>query len=198
VTGFLRLLAFLCLCVGWSAPTAAEESLTGRLLVAQPSLTDPNFSQSVVFIVRHDDKDGAFGLIVNRFVGTRTAAEILELFGESVGASEAAIAVHAGGPVQRANSLVLHSGDYAMARTERVDDRYGVSPTVDAVIAHAEGRGPSRLLVFFGYAGWAPGQLDAELATDAWAVVDADDDLVFASDPAKTWDLARSRIAVDL
>lgn len=178
-------------------PVAAAETTVGRLLVAQPSLEDPNFSESVVLIIRQSD-GGAFGLIINRFVEFRAPQEILSLFSEEAPESDVLVAVHIGGPVQPATTLVLHSAEFQMDRTDRVGDLFAVSPTADTMIATLRGKGPAKMRIFFGYAGWAPGQLEQEIDSGSWALIDADRDLVFSDDPANVWRAARARIRVDL
>jgi putative transcriptional regulator len=190
--------ALLALIVGITAgQLAAAESTVGRLLVAQPSLEDPNFSESVVLIIRHGE-GGAFGLIINRFVELRAPQEILALFSEEAPESDVLVAVHIGGPVQPATTLVLHSAEFQMDRTDRVGDLFAVSPTVDTLIATVRGKGPAKMRIFFGYAGWGPGQLEQEIDSGSWALIDADRDLVFSDDPSSVWRAARARIRVDL
>ncbi len=178
-------------------PAMAADSVAGRLLVARASLDDPNFSRTVVLVVRHD-ADGAFGLVLNRFAENRGIAEILALFGLTPEGDAGEVPVHFGGPVGQSNSLALHGTDFETDRTEAVDSGYGVSPTVDTLRALAEGQGPAKVVVFFGYAGWSPGQLEAELAADAWAIVDADEDLVLSDDAGTVWLKALARVRVDL
>lgn len=190
--------ALLALIVGVTGgPDAAAETMVGRLLVAQPSLEDPNFSESVVLIIRHGD-GGAFGLIINQFVEFRAPQEILALFSEDTPESDVSVAVHIGGPVQPATTLVLHSAEFQMDRTDRVGTLFAVSPTVDTLIATVRGKGPAEMRIFFGYAGWGPGQLEQEIDSGSWAVIDADRDLVFSDDAASVWRAAKARIRVDL
>lgn len=186
----------LIVCVTGENPAAAE-SAVGRFIVAEPSLEDPNFSKSVVLIIRHGN-GGAFGLIINRFVELTPLKEILTLFNEEVPESDALVAVHIGGPVQPASTLVLHSAEFQMERTDGAGDLFGVSPTVDTMIATVRGKGPLKMRVFFGYAGWAPGQLEREIDSGSWALIDADRDLVFSDDPSSVWRTAQARIRVDL
>jgi putative transcriptional regulator len=176
---------------------AAAESAAGQFLVAEPSLEDPNFEKSVVLIIRHGD-GGAFGLIINRFVELTSPKEILALFNEEAPYSDALVAVHIGGPVQPASTLVLHSAEFQMERTYRAGDLFAVSPTVDTMIATARGKGPLKMRMFFGYAGWAPGQLEREIDSGSWVLIDADRDLVFSDDPLSVWRTAQARIRVDL
>ncbi|MDA0367540.1 MAG: YqgE/AlgH family protein [Proteobacteria bacterium] len=195
---WLWAVAFTALVLGGTGRGAfAADNIAGRLLVAQPSLIDPNFSKTVILIIRHDG-DGAFGLVINRFAEQRSVTDVLSLFNEDIEAPDAQVAVHLGGPVQTASTLALHSMDFATDRTEVVDGKFAVSPTVDALKARAAGHGPAEMRIFFGYAGWAAGQLENEIAVNAWTHVAADADLVFAPDPSQVWALARMRIQIDL
>lgn len=189
--------ALLLLIVSLLGGAAAAQSAAGRLLVAQPALTDTNFSKTVVLILRHDST-GAFGLIVNRFVEDVAPRDVLALFEEEVPFSDQTVAVYIGGPVQPATTLALHSPEFQTDRTDRVGDFMAVSPTVDTLLATAGGTGPRKLRIFFGYSGWAPGQLDQEIDSGSWALIDAAPDLVFADDATGVWAAARGRIRVEL
>jgi putative transcriptional regulator len=190
--------ALLALIVGITGKNgAAAESAVGRFLVAEPSLEDPNFSKSVVLIIRHGD-GGAFGLIINRFVKLTSPKEILALFNEEAPESNALVAVHIGGPVQPASTLVHHSAEFKVERTAGAGDLFAVSPTVDTMIATVRGKGPLKMQMFFGYAGWAPGQLEQEIDSWSWVLIDADRDLVFSEEPSSVWRAAQARIRVDL
>jgi putative transcriptional regulator len=176
---------------------AAAEPAVGRLLVAEPSLQDPNFSKSVVLIIRHGN-GGAFGLIINRFVKLTSPKEILALFNAEAPESDALVSVHIGGPVQPASTLVLHSAEFQLERTAGAGNLFAVSPTVDTMIATVRGKGPLKMRIFFGYTGWAPGQLEREIDSGSWVLIDADRDLVFSDDLSSVWRTAQARIRVDL
>lgn len=195
-----RRLSVLALCVVIlvaASPAHSAESLAGKLLVAEPDLLDPNFSKTVVLIIRHDE-NGALGLVLNRRAEERSLSDLLALFGESKVPNDSSVALHFGGPVALTSSLALHDGDFSTTRTDPVGDDIAVSPTVDALKGVASGNGPIRVRVYFGYAGWSPGQLEGELAAGAWAVIGIDLDLVFADAPKEVWSRARTRIRLDL
>jgi putative transcriptional regulator len=172
--------------------------LSGHLLVATPDLQDPNFDHTVVYIVQHDDS-GAMGLVVNRVLGRGPIGELLEGFGldaEVHGSAE--IAVHYGGPVERGRGFILHSPDYKGADTVVLSDIVALTSSLDVLSAIAAGDGPRRSLFALGYAGWAPDQLENELAAGAWVVVDPDEALLFDDQIDSKWQRAFDRQGVDL
>jgi putative transcriptional regulator len=143
------------------------DSLQGKLLVAAPSLFDPNFRRSVVLIVEHGD-EGAAGLVLNRPSETRVAEAVPELD------SAAEEVVYVGGPVEPAAVVVLAELDDPDEAAMQVLDAVGfvsVDSDADAIL---------RRKVFAGYAGWSGGQLEAELEREDWLVEPAQPDDVFA------------------
>ena len=89
----------------------AGQSLAGKYLVASPELRDPNFSQTVIFMVRHDE-DGAMGIVINRPIGTVPLAEVLSYLGIATTSDLGSVQIHYGGPVEVEAAFVLHSSDY--------------------------------------------------------------------------------------
>jgi len=142
---------------------STERSLAGQLLIASPEIGDPRFAHTVIFIVRHD-KDGAFGLVINRPVDERPLANLLDAIGENSAGVEGSVRIYTGGPVQPEIGFVLHSVESHREGTVEVDGHVAMtsSPEILRDIGHK--RGPKQSLIAFGYAGWAPGQLEAELA----------------------------------
>ena len=178
---------------------ANSKSLVGQLLVAAPGMSDPRFAKTVIFLVRHD-RNGAMGLIVNRVLGVGSAARLLEGAGiDPKGVDgEAKVRVHYGGPVAPKRGFVLHSGDYAEEGTLEVTDRVSVTAAAQILHAIAKGKGPHRGFLAVGYAGWAPNQLEDELARKDWVVVPSDDRLVFDTHMATKWRRAMDRHGVEL
>ena len=167
-------------------------SLVGQVLVASPVIGDPRFSRTVILMVRHT-KDGAFGITINRPVGERSLAQLLELFGESDKSAEGNVQIFAGGPVQPGVCVAVHSADYNRADTIAIKGLASVTPCREVLGDIGHKIGPQKALVAFGYAGWAPGQLEAELARDDWATAAADADLVFDVNREGVWDAAMAR-----
>jgi putative transcriptional regulator len=175
----------------------ARTSLAGQLLVATPAMGDPRFAQTVIFMARHD-KDGAFGIVINKPVGERTLASLLESLGEKEAGIEGSIRVFAGGPVQPEIGFVVHSADYRRTETIVVDSRVGVTSSREILRDMGHKQGPQKSLLAFGYAGWGPGQLEGEMAGRAWFTAEEDMGLIFDFDRAKVWDEAMKRRTQDL
>ena len=191
---------------GRAAPTVGDwgGSLAGRLLVASESMGDPRFRNSVIYMVEHN-AGGAMGLIVNMPLGAVPVARLFERLGlappaGAPGAPGAAdeIEVYYGGPVESKRGFLLHSADVVVEGSVLVGD--GVAMTADAEMMDKIGRGegPKRSLFALGYSGWGPRQLESEFARDAWFTIPFDPALVFAADPARSWERAAARRGLDL
>lgn len=177
----------------------ASGKLAGRLLVAAPHMPDPRFAQTVIFMVRHDDH-GAMGLIVNRPIATETAATLMERLvgkGPSVD-GDRKIRIHFGGPVRLSKGMFIHSSDYAQDGTIEVTDRVSVTNNPEILRDLANGKGPSKGFLVMGFAGWGPGQLEAEMGRKDWITVKSDSRLVFDDDMESKWRRAMDKLGVDL
>jgi len=175
----------------------ARASVAGQLLVATPSMGDPRFNQTVIFMARHD-KNGAFGIVINKPLGERPFASLLAALGENEAGVEGSVRIFAGGPVQPEVGFVVHSADYRRAGTIVVDAHVAVTSNREILRDLAHKQGPEKSLLAFGYAGWGPGQLDGELALRAWFTAEEDVGLIFDMDRAKVWDEAMKRRTQDL
>ena len=174
------------------------KSLAGELLVAMPQMMDPRFARSVVYLCAHSEDAGAMGLVINKLVVSLTMDELfahLKLDPSAVGRSRP---VHFGGPVDPGRGFVLHTSDYREEATLTVGDEFAVTATLDILRAIGKGSGPQRSLLALGYAGWAPGQLDAEIQANGWLSVAADADLVFGDDLERKWERALAKLGIAL
>jgi len=177
---------------------AGQNSLAGQLLVAAPDLEDPNFRQTVVYMIRHDE-DGAMGLVVNRVLGSGSLDDLLESLGvDARGTAKVDVRVHYGGPVEAGRIFMLHTPDYRSEDTTVVSDLAALTVTPEILGDIAAGKGPRRSLFALGYAGWAPDQLEDELAVGAWVVVEADEALLFDDRSDTKWQRAFDRRGIDL
>jgi putative transcriptional regulator len=165
--------------------------LTGKMIVAMPDMADPRFTRSVIFMCAHDDK-GAMGIVLNNCKDTKQAEPILAQLG-----LESDIKVYEGGPVENHRGFILHSADYKNDLTVPIVEGFSVTGTIDALHAAAKGQGPENLLFALGYAGWTAGQLDSELAHNAWLVVDADAELIFKTPREDLWLRTIQKLGID-
>jgi putative transcriptional regulator len=175
---------------------STEDTLTGQLLVAMPHMADPRFARSVVYLCAHSG-EGAMGLVINRLIDSLSFESLLEQLGVEASAP-ADMRVHFGGPVESSRGFVLHTTDYVQESTLLIDDEIALTATIDVLKAIAAGEGPSRRVLALGYAGWAEGQLDAEIQANGWLLVPADLDLVFGNDNDTKWTRSLAKIGVDL
>jgi len=174
------------------------KSLTDQLLVAMPQMMDPRFARSVVYVCAHSEEDGAMGLVVNKLLASLTMDELMGHLNLEATRLNEARPVHFGGPVEPGRGFVLHTPDYHEEATLTVGDEFAVTATLDILRAIGRGEGPRRNLLALGYAGWAPGQLDAEIQANGWLCVPPDTDLVFDGDIEGKWQRALAKLGVDL
>lgn len=170
---------------------------TGQFLVATEKLRDPRFDHTVIYLVRHD-ASGAMGLVINRPSGPVPVARVLQAFGMDTSGVTGDLHVHYGGPVQPGRGFVLHTDEYREPSTQVIRDGIAMTAEQKILSAIARGKGPRQSLFAFGYAGWAPGQLEAEMREDAWITVPADATLLFDSDHARKWERATARLRIRL
>ena len=162
--------------------------MRGKLLVATPALVDPNFDRTVVLLLEHGAEGGALGIVLNR----PTATPVTEAVADWAPLATAPATIYLGGPVGLGTLIAL-----AQLRTDRPlsgEPPAGTEAVSDGLVAVDLSIDPvllapmvSGLRVWTGYAGWAPGQLEEELAQDAWFVVDADDSDAISATPNALW-----------
>jgi len=153
-------------------------NLTHHFLIAMPNMADPHFTRTLTFICEHNDQ-GALGIVVNRPTEMNLHTLLEQVSIPLAGEAFKAIPVHFGGPVQVDRGFVLHTPLGQWQSTLAVSSEIGLTTSKDILQAVARGDGPGKLLVTLGYAGWAPGQLEHELAQNAWLTVQARPEVMF-------------------
>jgi putative transcriptional regulator len=178
--------------------SSAASSLSNHLLIALPQLDDPNFARTVTLICRHDE-EGAMGLTLNR-ASEYHMSEILSQLGLEDRSGDLGLReVLFGGPVHPERGFVLHSDDGRdFDSTYRVSGTLKLTTSRDILASMAAGEGPQRALLALGCAGWGPGQLEEELAENAWLAVPAEDSILFELPLEQRWTRAAALIGVDL
>ena len=183
----------LLIVLGTAPPEHSDTtSLAGQLLIAAPTIGDPRFAHTVILMVRHD-KEGAFGIVINRPVGERSIAALLEATGHDDADVAGIVRVFAGGPVQPELGFVVHSAEYRRAETVDVDGRVAMTASRQVLLDIGHSQGPEKSIFALGYAGWGPGQLEGELARHNWFTTPEEPKLVFDDDRGNLWEDAMAR-----
>jgi len=171
--------------------------LTNQFLIAMPNLMDPNFFHSVTYICEHNDH-GAMGIVINQPVDL-TVADLVDQIGMQSKDNELLHqSVYRGGPVETERGFVLHQPLGKWESSLAITDDIGVSTSNDIIRAIAQGNGPRQCLVALGYAGWGAGQLEREMAENAWLSGPADSQILFNTEAELRWERAARLIGVDI
>jgi len=175
----------------------AASYLKHHFLIAMPHMADPNFAQTVTYLVEHNEQ-GAMGLVINRPNGLNLA-DVLEQLrpDEPPPALCQSLPIFAGGPVQTDRGFVLHPAEHSFQATLALGE-LALSTSQDALFAIADGSGPSKHLITLGYAGWEAGQLEAELADNAWLTCPADSAILFDTPFDQRLSAAAARLGINL
>ena len=179
-----------------TASDASADFLTGQLLIAMPAMEDPRFAHSVIYLCAHTP-EGAMGLVLNRPLQRPKFDELLRQLDVAPVPPARRIRLCAGGPMDNARGFVLHTTDWTGEGSLRVNDALALTASLDVLKAIAEGNGPREGLLALGYAGWGPGQLDAEIQQNAWLSVPADETIVFDADHDTKWRRALGKLNID-
>ncbi len=171
-------------------------NLTNHFLIAMPAMADPNFVRTLTFICEHNEQ-GALGIIVNRPIDMDVATlfERIDIPFNVPGMGGQPI--YFGGPVQTERGFVLHRPRGDWQSTLPVGDDLGLTSSRDVLQAVGSDGSPSEFLITLGYAGWAAGQLEHELAQNAWLTVQADPEIMFGLAPEARFEAAMALLGVD-
>ena len=178
--------------------------LDGHFLMAMPSMADKRFARSVVYVCAHSG-DGAMGIVINKLADDVSFRDLLVQLDIVQARNEPdlpggvdKVRVHRGGPVETGRGFVLHSGDFFLENaTLPIAEGVCLTATLEILRAVAEGRGPDEALLALGYAGWAPGQLEAEIQANGWLHSPANGAILFDDDVDSKYDRALAMIGIE-
>ena len=171
--------------------------LTDHFLIAMPAMADPYFAKALIYVAEHNDR-GCLGIIINRPVEMKLGA-LLERIDVSLEVGELADQpVFFGGPVQTERGFVLHRPVGEWKSTLAVNRSIGLTTSRDVLQAAAHREGPREMLVTLGYSGWGAGQLENEVAQNAWLTVPADPHIIFGMPCEERLSSAMELLGVDL
>lgn len=181
--------------------TAESESnnsfLQDQLLIAMPNLGDPYFERSVTLICQHN-KDGCFGLTVNR----PTQVSIEELFDQleipTINKHINGMFALQGGPIQAEQGFIVHDGDKQWENTIAINSIVSVTASRDILFDIAQDKGPDNFQLILGCASWAPGQMESEIMQNSWLNCDVDNKILFDTPYDKRWHSAVDILGVDV
>lgn len=175
---------------------SGKSSLIGKLLISMPNIEDNRFDRTVIYVCAHNE-EGAMGIVLNKpmpldFEDLMQQLDIHPIL------EKANLDILAGGPVETSRGFVLHSTDFLSDSSVEIDENIALTSTVDILRAIAYGKGPAERLMALGYAGWGPGQLDAEMQANGWLHLSASRDIVFSKEKGEaTWVNAIAKLGID-
>jgi putative transcriptional regulator len=185
------------------APKGRRGFLDGQMLIAMPSMRDERFARTLIYVCAHSS-EGAMGIVVNQVAGNINFPDLLVQL-EVIPAADLiqvpsraeTVRVLKGGPVETGRGFVLHSSDFFIENsTLPIDDGICLTATLDILKAIARGDGPVSAVLALGYAGWSPGQLEAEIQENGWLHCTADAELIFGTDLDGKYDRALHKIGI--
>ena len=183
--------------MGDKSTSTIDGYLEQQMLIAMPSMMDPNFVKSVTLMCQHTE-EGAIGITINR-LSKFSLGEILEQL--DIPCEDPAMReslVLEGGPVNADRGFVLHTPMAGFESSMEINSEIMVTTSRDVLTAIAQGHGPAQFVVALGYAGWGDGQLESEIRENAWLSVPVDSDIIFDLPLKERWHKAVSNLGIDI
>jgi putative transcriptional regulator len=171
--------------------------LTNQFLIAMPSLADPNFFHSVTYICQHNEQ-GAMGIVINQPLEVQLGEVFSQMDMNIQDKQIATQTVFLGGPVEQERGFILHDSPLEWEASMQITSDVSVTSSRDILKAMNEGSGPHKTFVALGYAGWSGGQLEQELAENAWLTGPADTRIIFEMPSEERWKAAAQLAGIDL
>lgn len=172
------------------------ENLAGHFLVATPQMPDPRFREQVIYLCAHS-REGSMGVVINNPNQEITMMEIL--LSTNIPLPEGPLPpVYTGGPVETESGFILYSAESRIGNSLAVTQHIALSRESRLLEDISKGRGPKDYLFLLGYAGWGPGQLEAELLDNSWLTVPGDSSILFHTPDECKWKKAARRYGIDI
>lgn len=172
-------------------------SLRNNLLIAMPSMGNPQFDHTVTLVCQHDEQ-GAFGVTVNRPLDLTVGELLGQLEIEVTDSNIAGMSALSGGPVQPEQGFVLHDSSRVWESTLQIDHNISITSSRDILVDLAKGQGPAQFLLILGCAGWSPGQLETEMQENTWLTCPSDNAILFDMPYPHRWKGAASTLGIDV
>lgn len=173
-------------------------NLTGKILIASPYTMEGNvFHQSLIYVVHHN-ADGAVGFIFNRLINNAPVNNLFKQIDPTIDLSMLNLDIHIGGPVELERGFFLHSADYDKNLLFKAEGaEIAISSNLEILKDITSGKGPKSNMFIIGYTGWSSGQMELELQSNLWIVLEPDKDLIFSSDNNSKWIKALGKLGID-
>ena len=171
--------------------------MTNQFLIAMPGLIDPNFYRTVTYVCAHS-AEGAMGIVINRPSNISLGEVLSQMELEARDPTINEMPVFQGGPVHRDRGFIVYRPLGHWDSMIKVSDTCGIATSRDILEAMCRGKGPENTLVALGYAGWGAGQLEQELAENAWLSGPADENILFNLPAEERWHRAAGLLGVDI
>lgn len=176
---------------------AVISSIANQMLIAMPSLNDPNFERTVIYVCEHHEQ-GSVGLIINRPMQFHLGMVFEQLQIEPVCPEKKQIPLMFGGPLQPERGFVIHKEPGEWRTSLFLQDEVTVTTSNDIIRAIAEDKGPKDILVTLGYVGWIKNQLEKELLENTWLVCPYRSDILYEVPFEDRWDYAGSILGIKM
>lgn len=171
-------------------------NLTGQIIVSMPSLEDERFYKTVIYMCAHSS-EGSMGIIINKKIDYDLYPDLLEQLGIDKPLDKKKLFIRYGGPIESGRGFVLHSDDMIRKETLNIDKGVALTSTAEFFDDLSIGKGPKNSILALGYAGWAPGQLEAEILQNSWMSLPVDTSFLFDNEVSRKWTQAYKIMGVD-
>ncbi len=179
-------------------PNFNMQSLQNYLLIASPTMEDPYFARTVTYICEHNEH-GAMGLVINQPVGMKLKELVAQVDDKAKVIDEKAQdIILAGGPVSQDRGFILHTTQPGWTSSLTMTPEVMVTTSKDIISSLGNNDAPEKSLIMLGYAGWTAGQLEEEIQTSSWLMVEADTEILFDTPIHKKWETAVQRLGIDV
>ncbi|WP_318470429.1 YqgE/AlgH family protein [Photobacterium leiognathi] len=176
-------------------------NLTNHFLVAMPTMQDPQFKQSVIYLCEHND-EGAMGIIINHPIDISIANMLEQIEVDRTLPIADPISLESpvlnGGPVSEDRGFVLHTTKGQYSSSLPVNSELAVTTSLDILSELGTTLAPEQFIVALGYAGWDAGQLEQELVDNNWLTIEADDNIIFSTPVGERWHKAIEKLGFNL
>ena len=166
--------------------TKNKKFLSGKFLIASPTMADPRFYKSVIYMITHKN-EGAMGIVINQPIVETKINNIINNEELKDNSNIDNIPITIGGPVDTKKGFILHTSEFKDETTIKVDSEIFLTSNINILKSIVKGDGPKKSLFALGYAGWQPGQLEEELLNDGWLVAPGNSKLIFECKAERKW-----------